>query len=54
MSQRHLAEAAGLKQPHIARIERGEVSPTWATISRIFGAVGAELEVIHKGKRIKV
>ena len=53
LSQRDLAEAAGLKQPHIARIERGEVSPTWATVSRIFSAVGAELEVIHKGKRVK-
>jgi len=51
LSQRDLAKAAGLKQPHIARIERGEVSPTWATTSRIFEAVGAELEVIYKGKR---
>ena len=54
MSQRDLAKAAGLKQPHIARIERGDVSPTWETISRIFAAVGAELDVIFKGKRLKV
>ena len=50
LSQRDLARAAGLKQPHIARIERGDVSPTWATTSRIFAAVGAELEVIYKRK----
>lgn len=54
MSQRDLAKAAGLKQPHIARIERGDVSPTWETISRIFAAVGAELDVTFKGKRLKV
>jgi DNA-binding XRE family transcriptional regulator len=53
LSQRDLARAAGLKQPHVARIERGDVSPTWATTSRIFAAVGAELEVIYKGERGK-
>ena len=52
LSQRDLARAAGLKQPHIARIERGDVSPTWATTSRIFAAVGAELEVVYKEKSV--
>lgn len=57
LTQRDLATASGVKQPHIARIERGDVSPTWETVSRIFASVGAEIEVFVKsggGKRTKV
>jgi transcriptional regulator with XRE-family HTH domain len=57
LSQRDLARAAGMRQPQIARIETGESSPTWATLSRIFEAVGAEVEVTLRmpgGKKVKV
>ena len=50
-SQRDLAREAGLKQPHIARIERGDVSPTWETVMRLVTALGAEIEILplHPG-----
>ena len=46
-----------MKQPQIARIEKGDVSPTWDTLSRIFGAVGAEIDVKVRepgGRLVKV
>lgn len=57
LSQRELAKIAGMSQPEIARIEKGNVSPTWETVSRIFDAVGAELEVkvqVPGGRRVLV
>jgi DNA-binding XRE family transcriptional regulator len=57
LSQRDLARAAGMKQPEIARIEKGRVSPTWETVSRILRAVGAEVQLtlrVPGGKRVKV
>ena len=40
MTTRQLAEAAELKQPRIAGIERDEANPTLLTISRIAFALG--------------
>lgn len=57
LTQADLAKAAGMKQPQIARIEKGDVSPTWDTLSRIFGAVGAEIDVKVRepgGRLVKV
>lgn len=45
LTQADLAQLAGMSQPEIARIEAGKVSPKWETISRIFDAAGAELEL---------
>ncbi len=38
-SQRTLAEAAGMKQPHIARLERGQNDPSLDTIRRLAEAL---------------
>lgn len=57
LSQRDLANLTGMKQPQIARIETGESSPTWDTLSRIFTAVGAKLEITVKnagGRSVKM
>lgn len=40
MTQRQLAEAAGMKQPRVTEIERGNANPTLLTISRIAVALG--------------
>lgn len=40
VSQRALAEAAGVAQSTVARIERGTVSPTWEMLSRLLDTVG--------------
>ena len=41
LSQRALARRAGTAQSVIARIERGQTSPTWETLERLLGAAGA-------------
>lgn len=45
LSQRSLALRAGTGQAAISRIERGEVSPTTETLSRLLAAMGEELEL---------
>ena len=45
ITQRQLAARAKMTQPEIARLESAQVHPTWETVSRILGAVGAELDV---------
>ncbi|MDZ4257472.1 MAG: helix-turn-helix transcriptional regulator [Gemmatimonadales bacterium] len=46
LSQRALAARAGTTQSVVARIELGEVSPTWGTIERLLGAAGFGLDVV--------
>ncbi|HEV2669856.1 MAG TPA: helix-turn-helix transcriptional regulator [Gemmatimonadales bacterium] len=41
LSQRALAERAGTAQSVVARIERGQTSPTWQTLERLLEAAGA-------------
>ena len=43
LSQRQLAQRAGTAQSVIARIERGQSSPTWDTLERLLAAAGYEL-----------
>ena len=43
LSQRELARRAGTAQSVVARIERGQTSPTWATLQRLLRAAGCEL-----------
>ena len=43
MSQRELARKARTAQSVIARIELGETSPSWTTLTRILGAAGFTL-----------
>ena len=45
LTQRGLAERAGVPQPAIARIERGAVSPRLDTIERLLAVTGATLEL---------
>lgn len=46
LTQKRLAELAGVSQAHIAKIENGRVDPRLSTINRI-------LQVLVKGKRKK-
>jgi transcriptional regulator with XRE-family HTH domain len=44
LSQKQLAEAAGISQPRIAEIERSDANPTLLTITRIANALGVRVE----------
>jgi transcriptional regulator with XRE-family HTH domain len=44
LSQRQLAQRAGTTQSVVARIELGETSPTWQTLTRLLAAAGFELD----------
>ena len=46
MTQKELAEATGLIQPNIARIENGRYSTSLDTLARIAEALGAKLDFI--------
>src|SRR5262245_43726319 len=43
LSQRELAKRAGTTQSVVARIERGQTSPTWETLERLLAAAGETL-----------
>jgi ribosome-binding protein aMBF1 (putative translation factor) len=43
-SQQTLAKAAGMKQPHIARLEGGRHDPSLNTMRRLAGALGISIE----------
>lgn len=45
LSQRQLAAKAHMTQPEIARIESGQVQPTWETLARVLSAVGASVDI---------
>lgn len=45
MTRRALAEASGIAQPMITRIERGAQSPTVPTLQKLLRALDATLEV---------
>lgn len=44
LSQTRLARRAGTTQAVVSRIERGEASPSIATLRRLLGAMGWELD----------
>ena len=44
LSQRRLAQRAGTTQSVVARIELGETSPTWHTLTRLLDAAGFDLD----------
>jgi transcriptional regulator with XRE-family HTH domain len=52
MSQRQLARKAKTAQSVVARIELGETSPTWATLSRLLAAAGFTLTTALKRRRV--
>lgn len=45
LDQAELAKLANTSQGQISRIERGAISPTWATLEKIFKAMGDDLEL---------
>lgn len=45
ISQETLARRARTTQRHISRIERGDVSPSVSTVSRLLAAMGERLEL---------
>ncbi|MBV9697082.1 MAG: helix-turn-helix transcriptional regulator, partial [Gammaproteobacteria bacterium] len=44
LTQRTLARRAGTSQSMIARIERGDSSPSWKTLERLLSRAGFELD----------
>lgn len=48
MTQRQLAERAGIRQSNLSRIECGFYSPTIDMVSTIASAMGCKLEIINK------
>ena len=46
MSQKELAEVTGIKQPAIARLERGRISPSIDTVSKLLAPLGKKLAVV--------
>lgn len=52
MTQKQLAEAAGLKQPRITDIERTESNPTLLTSARIANALGVRVERLFADTRV--
>lgn len=45
LTQKQLADLAGIEQASLSRIETGKVSPDLATIKKIAGAMGKKLEL---------
>jgi len=50
MSQAELAEASGLSEAHVGRIERDEVEPHLSTIRKLARALGVEPQELAKGE----
>lgn len=49
ITQRELAERCGIKQPHIARIERGAYSVGFDTLQTIAEALGTDVDFKERG-----
>ena len=54
ISQRKLAEAAGVHQSEISRIERGVGNPTEDTLARMGQALGAHLSFVPDSEAVAV
>ena len=46
ISQRQLEELSGVKQPQIARMERGNADPQPGTLLRVLNAMGKTLAIV--------
>ena len=46
ITQRQLEEMSGIKQPMIARIEKGESDPRLSTVMKILNALGKTIEIV--------
>lgn len=54
LTQAQLARRAGTTQAALSRLERGELSPTLATLGRLLGALGEELEISTRRPELDV
>ncbi len=52
MSQKDLEEASGVKQPVIARLERGETNPQLLTLLRILSPLGKTIRVVNSENQV--
>ncbi len=46
LSQRRLEEISGVKQPQIARMERGTANPNLSTLLKVLAAMGKTLAIV--------
>jgi transcriptional regulator with XRE-family HTH domain len=46
LTQQQLAEAAGMRQPRVAELERGDGNPRLETLIRIANALGVDVAVL--------
>lgn len=46
MSQRKLADAMGIKQPQVARLETGKDNPTFSTLQKLAGALNEPVAAV--------
>lgn len=46
LTQQQLAEKAGIKQPALARIESGAVTPRTATLAKLAVALGVKIDLL--------
>ncbi len=51
MTQRQLAQACGVHQSEISRIERGQISPTLDTLTRLAAPLGVRLAIVDADGR---
>ena len=47
ISQKKLEELSGVKQPVIARMEKGKTIPQIETVLKVLGALGKTLAIVH-------
>ncbi len=50
ISQRQLEDMSGIKQPQIARMERGDANPTLDTMLKVLASLGKTLAVVPLAK----
>lgn len=46
ITQKELEKLSGIKQPHIARIEKGEINPQISTVMKVLAPLGKTLKVV--------
>jgi transcriptional regulator with XRE-family HTH domain len=53
MTQSDLAKLAGIRQPRIAEIERGDANPRLRTLARIASALGVDVDDILRSEELE-
>lgn len=54
LSQRDLEEISGVKQPQIARMERGDANPTLDSLLKVLAAMGKTLAIVPLTQEKKI